>query len=132
MTPDLRFLQTCCWRLESSGMWWFVAGRIFPDVQKDHSAFIFRVKHTSWMAWPWKWRHCDPSEHQELLSQQNSVTLQKAHIFVLCNFCLSHHTGPSIWRKVGIKHSFLELFVLPFVYSWLNFKIYVVWWKSAI
>jgi hypothetical protein len=27
----------------------------------------------SWTAWPWRWRHCSPSVHQELLTQQLSA-----------------------------------------------------------
>jgi hypothetical protein len=45
-----------------------VVGRIVPDVLKDHG-LIFRIKHSLWSTWPWKWKHYDPLKCWELLAQ---------------------------------------------------------------
>jgi len=33
--------------------------------------------HSTWTAWPWRWRHYFHSEHQETLIQWHSVTTPK-------------------------------------------------------
>jgi len=43
---------------------------------KDVRTFTFSAKQSR-TAWPWIWRHYDPSELRELLSQRHSVTPQK-------------------------------------------------------
>lgn len=40
----MRFLQCCCWRYRSFGMWCYVPGQVVPDVSEGHIAFILRVK----------------------------------------------------------------------------------------
>ena len=44
-----------------------VTGIVVPDVWKDLSPFIFRIKQiqkeSSGFAWRWRWRHCDPQQH---------------------------------------------------------------------
>ena len=50
------------WRMKSFGMLHCVVGYVDPDVSNYHSV-IFRVKRSSCTAWPWRWRHYDPSEH---------------------------------------------------------------------
>ena len=36
------YLQRCCWRCRSSGMWRRVVGRAFHDILKECNAFIFQ------------------------------------------------------------------------------------------
>jgi hypothetical protein len=48
----IAWVSNCCtsWRSSSSVMWCYVIGCIVPDVLKDPSAFIFRLKQTK-TAW---------------------------------------------------------------------------------
>lgn len=47
---------------------------VVTDILNDHSAITFRVKHSSWPIWFWKWRHYDSLKHWKLPTQQHSVT----------------------------------------------------------
>jgi hypothetical protein len=49
---DLRFSNWSCWVIKSSGTLCCVAGQVVPNVLKDHSAFLFRIKQTA--SWPFK------------------------------------------------------------------------------
>lgn len=44
-----------------------VTGHVVPDMWKDLSPFIFRIKQiqeeSSGFAWTWRWRSCDPQQH---------------------------------------------------------------------
>lgn len=42
---DLSSSHGCSWRVRSSEMWLYVLGWVVPDIKRDHSVFIFRVKH---------------------------------------------------------------------------------------
>ena len=37
---DLRFLQRCCWRFESSEVWHFIVGLVVLTVSKDHCVCV--------------------------------------------------------------------------------------------
>lgn len=61
---DLRFLQWCCSRFKSHGMW-YVTRCVIPDILKDHIALIVRVKQPekrffSLTTWTWILRHFVP------------------------------------------------------------------------
>ena len=61
-----------CWSLNSSGMWCCATGWAVPEVLKAYYSLT---------TWPWRWRHCSPSNCWERLAQQHSVTSQKNRIF---------------------------------------------------
>jgi len=66
---DLRFLWQCSWRSESSGMWQCVIGWIVPDISKEHSACILRLK-VLWVYGP-----------SQAALQWHCVTYQKIWVF---------------------------------------------------
>ena len=39
----MRFLQQCCWRFCSCGMWLRVFGQMLLDISKDPFATFFRI-----------------------------------------------------------------------------------------
>jgi hypothetical protein len=52
-----------------SGMWHIVIGWVVREVLKDRIAFILGVRQCKKKldSWHWRWRHCIPSNNQELL-----------------------------------------------------------------
>ena len=62
---------------ENQDLWdvYPVVGWVFFDVSKEWSVFIFG-------AWPWRWRHYDPSECHKILTWQQNVTSQKAWLLM--------------------------------------------------
>lgn len=59
---DIRLSHLCCRKLKSSGMLHCVIG-------------------SSWSTWTWRWRHCNPSKCQELLTQWHSIMFQNNWLF---------------------------------------------------
>ena len=57
------------WDIYSVVVW------LFFDVPKEWAVFVFS-------AWPWKWRHYDPSKCHEILTWQQSFTSHKASLFM--------------------------------------------------
>jgi hypothetical protein len=73
---DLRCSQRCCWMYKSSGMWHCVIPWVVTGILEDHSASVCRVKH---FAWPWRWKHWNPSEHLKMIGRQCSITSDKTY-----------------------------------------------------
>jgi hypothetical protein len=76
---------TCIWEREqvcygmtdqASGMWCCVVRCVDSDISNGHSAFIFRVQHL-------RWQHCNPSKHQEPLTQCHSVTSHTRGLWII-------------------------------------------------
>lgn len=59
---DCRFLQQCCWRFCSSGLWWSVEC-VVPSVSKCLQLHYHAVLQD---AWSWRWMNYDPLERQYL------------------------------------------------------------------
>jgi len=60
------------------------------------SKFKLCKNYSVWTTWPWKWRQYDPLNHQELLAQWYSVTLQKTPLFF--------QDGARCWRVNNYQH----------------------------
>jgi hypothetical protein len=51
-----------------------VDARVDPDVSKDSSAFMFRVKQsTSLTPWPWRWRHYETASDPRRLDSSLNI-----------------------------------------------------------
>ena len=44
LSATLRFSLWCCWRYRYSGMWCYITGWVVPNIFKNSTTFIFRVK----------------------------------------------------------------------------------------
>jgi hypothetical protein len=93
---DVKFLQQCCWRLKSSGIWHCVAGWGVPDVQR--------------IIVPSSWRSSNPRRLLELdclttmkmrhyvtSRRQESLVQQQYHIPEV--WSLQHYVGDKLMTK---------------------------------
>jgi len=55
----LRFSHQWCFGFKHFWMWHSVVGLVVSGISLDCNAFIFKGQ----VFTPWKWRHCNPSEH---------------------------------------------------------------------
>jgi len=64
-----------CSTEDSSLLGWFcVARHEVPNIWKDCSTFMIRVKQSKKNAWPWRLRHSNPARCHDLLTHLYSVT----------------------------------------------------------
>lgn len=71
-------VDTVTHHIQSSGMWRCVISRAVTNISKIHTAFIFRIKHSSVAASPWR-RHYKSAKCSELLAQQQCHNPEHLH-----------------------------------------------------
>jgi len=112
LKTDLRHSKRCCWRSKSDAMLRRVVEWEVPDVCKDSTAFIIRVK--QWTVWPWWWRQYGPSKHRWILAQGHSIVSRKAstsnrsRLFFILFYLFIYLLTFSMVHYIAILHA-LEL-----------------------
>lgn len=70
----------------------------------------FACGYSSWTAGPWRWSHCNPSQHWEVLTQQNSNTAVRTSDLKIHTLCIAYNKGSlpgisklSIWPVYNLS-----------------------------
>lgn len=113
-----------------SGSWCFKGSSALPSSSGSSN----QVSLSFWTALPWGWRHYEPLSHQELLTQQHSVTSKKTFVFknfpASAGWCSGAWIATSAFREDMTFSEYLSSMLSTSTHLVTSFKFDI--WNSIV